>query len=184
MKPSALFCSLLLLVGCTHSPRGVEPVDDFSLERYLGRWYEIARLDHCFERGLSRVTADYSLRDDGGIDVLNQGYDASRGEWRQASGRAYPLQAGQGSLKVTFFWPFYAGYHVIELDKQDYGYALVSGPNRDYLWILSRAPSLDQAIVERLLARAKSLGYATEELIFVDQSAPPEPPNSQAGGRS
>lgn len=165
-----LVAGLVPLAGCTLAPRGVTPVESFELERYLGRWYEIARLDHRFERGLSRVTADYSRRPDGGIRVVNRGYHAGKGEWRQVEGRAYPLGSlSQGSLKVSFFWPFYGGYHVIALDRQDYGYALVSGPSRGYLWILSRTPSLDAEITRQLVAEARGLGFATEELIFVDQ---------------
>ncbi len=171
MKPSVVLASLLMLIGCTHSPQGVAPVEDFALERYLGTWYEIARLDHRFERGLSRVTANYSKRADGGIDVLNRGYNSQTAHWQEASGRAYPLGAPSlGSLKVSFFWPFYAGYHIIALDQENYAYALVCGPDRDYLWILSRTPQLDAAIVARLLDKASALGFKVDELIFVDQT--------------
>ena len=170
MKTSTLLCSLLILVGCSSVPRGIEPVASFDLDRYLGTWYEIARLDHRFERGLSQVSADYSRRADGGIKVLNRGYNSATGEWKEATGRAYPLGSPQqGSLKVSFFWPFYAGYHVIELDQQDYNYALVSGPDRDYLWLLSRTPILDKAITQKLVDKATGLGFATSDLIFVDQ---------------
>lgn len=165
-----LVAALVLLAGCTLAPRGITPVESFELERYLGRWYEIARLDHRFERGLSRVTADYSRRPDGGIEVVNRGYHAGKGEWTQVRGRAYPLDSPtRGSLKVSFFWPFYAGYHVIALDRGDYGYALVCGPSRDYLWILARTPSLDAEITRQLIAKAELLGFATDGLIFVDQ---------------
>jgi len=169
MKVSVLFSSLLLLVGCTTVPTGITPVGNFEIERYLGTWYEIARLDHRFERGLSQVSAQYSKRSDGGIDVLNRGYNSVTGEWKEALGRAYPLRPQQGSLKVTFFWPFYAGYHVFELDQQDYSYALVSGPDRDYLWLLSRTRTLDEATTQRLVERARQLGFATDKLIFVVQ---------------
>lgn len=170
MKSSTLLLCLALLTGCTLAPKGIDPVTSFELERYLGRWYEIARLDHRFERGLSRVTADYSRRPDGGIRVVNRGYHAGKGEWTQVQGRAYFLGSpARGSLKVSFFWPFYAGYHVIALDRQDYRYALVSGPSRDYLWILARTPSLDAEITRQLVAQARGMGFATEELIFVDQ---------------
>lgn len=170
MKTTTLLCSLLMLVGCSSVPQGVAPVASFDLERYLGTWYEIARLDHRFERGLSRVSANYSKRPDGGIDVLNRGYNKTTGEWKEATGRAYPLGSAQtASLKVTFFWPFYAGYHVIDLDQQNYTYALVSGPDRDYLWILSRTPTLDKAVIQQLVEKASELGFATDDLIFVEQ---------------
>lgn len=170
MKTTTLFCSLFMLFGCTSTPQGVNLVAPFDLERYLGTWYEIARLDHRFERGLSRVLAKYSKRPDGGIDVLNRGYNSTTEEWKEVSGRAYPLGSPQtASLKVTFFWPFYAGYHVIDLDQQDYNYALVSGPDRDYLWILSRTRTLDEVITQKLIDKASGLGFDTGGLIFVNQ---------------
>ncbi len=170
MKTTTLLCSLFMLFGCTSAPKGITPVMTFDLERYLGTWYEIARLDHHFERGLSQVSANYSKRSDNGVDVLNRGYNIQTGEWKEASGRAYLLGSPQhASFKVTFFWPFYAGYHVIALDQQNYAYALVSGPDRDYLWILSRTPTLDNTITQRLIKRAAELGFDTSGLIFVDQ---------------
>jgi apolipoprotein D and lipocalin family protein len=170
IKDTAIWCSLLLLFGCTAAPKGITPVTSFTLERYLGSWYEIARLDHSFERGLSRVTADYSKREDGGVDVLNRGYDSATGQWQEAIGRAYPLGSPQtGSLKVSFFRPFYAGYHIIALDQENYEYALVCGPNRSYLWILSRTPVLADTIKQQLIDQATELDFATNELIFVEQ---------------
>ncbi len=158
---------IVFLSGCTHAPKGIEPVTGFDLERYLGRWYEIARLDHSFERGLDRVTADYSLRDDGGIDVVNRGYDTRNDKWKSAEGRAYFVgDPGTAHLKVSFFGPFYGAYVVFELDP-DYRYALVSGPDRGYLWILAREPDLDQSTIDRLVTRATELGFPTDELIVV-----------------
>ncbi len=166
-----LALAVLLLSACTGSPEGVTPVAGFQLDRYLGTWYEIARLDHGFERGLSRVTARYSRREDGGIRVVNRGFDAAEDEWREAVGVAYFTGAQDvGALKVSFFGPFYAGYNVIALDREGYNWALVCGYNRDYLWILSREPTLPEAVVERLVAKADKLGFATDELIFVPQS--------------
>jgi apolipoprotein D and lipocalin family protein len=167
MKTAILAMAVFLLTACTAVPDGLEPVTGFELERYLGRWYEIARLDHSFERGLSRVTADYSRRDDGGIRVLNRGYDATGGAWKEAEGKAYALGAPNlGSLKVSFFGPFYGGYHVLALDA-DYRWALVAGPSRDYLWVLARAPELDPAIYERLVAQAEESGFPVDGLIRV-----------------
>lgn len=159
----------ICLAGCTGVPDGVRVVDGFELDRYLGRWYEIARLDHPFERGLSHVTAEYSIRQDGGVDVLNRGFDMEAGEWQEAVGRAYFVEAPDvGRLKVSFFGPFYGGYNIIALDQEHYAHALVCGPDRSYLWILARSPVLDGATVEALVHRASELGFATDELIFVD----------------
>lgn len=159
---------LFVVSACTGLPDGVESVDSVEPERYLGTWYEIARLDHSFERGMNNVTATYTKRDDGGINVLNKGFRVEEGEWDQAEGKAYPLEEGDWSqLKVSFFGPFYGGYNVIALDD-DYQWAMVAGPNRGYLWILARSPDIDQAVVDELVAQAASLGFATEELIFVE----------------
>jgi len=159
---------LLACSGCTNIPDGVVAVDGFELDRYLGTWYEIARLDHSFERGLSRVTADYSLRDDGGVRVINRGYDENDDTWQEAEGKAYFVGSPDvGRLKVSFFGPFYGGYNIIELDRAEYRYALVAGPNRNYLWILARDPAPDPDLVGRLVARARELGFPVEQLVFV-----------------
>lgn len=165
----ALAC-LLLLGGCLGTPPGVEPVENFEARRYLGTWYEIARLDHVFERGLDGVTATYSLNDDGSIRVLNRGYRAEESEWAQAEGVArFVGDDTTGHLKVSFFGPFYASYVVFELD-QDYQYAFVSGFNNNYLWLLARTPEVSAELKERFLRRADELGFAVDELLFVDQS--------------
>ena len=157
-----------MIAGCVSAPRNVTVVDDFDLDRYLGTWYEIARLDHRFERGLSDVSATYTRRSDGGVDVLNRGLNRQTNSWKEAKGRAYPVgEPGQASLKVTFFWPFYAGYNVIELDRENYRYALVCGPSKKYLWVLARSKELQEPVLNQLLARAKEYGFNTEELIFV-----------------
>lgn len=164
----------LLLAGCVAVPDGLQPVSGFLPERYLGRWYEIARLDHGFERGMSRVTAEYRKRSDGGLDVINRGYLADSKTWKEASGKAYFVESPDiGYLKVSFFGPFYGSYVVFELDRQDYRYALVAGPDRSYLWLLARSPTLDAATRERLVARAAALGFDTSKLIFVDHSLLP-----------
>jgi apolipoprotein D and lipocalin family protein len=168
--------ALLVLASCTGVPDGVQPVSDFDIERYLGTWYEIARLDHRFERGLSRVTASYSLREEGGINVVNRGYDAESGKWKEAIGKAFLNdEPGVGRLKVSFFGPFYGGYNVFELDEEGYQYAMVAGPDRSYLWILARSPDLDDAVLERLLARAGELGFPIGEMILVEHDSPPPP---------
>ncbi len=170
MKRSLWFL-VLGLVGCAIAPPpGVQPVSDFDLDRYLGRWYEIARLDHAFERGLSQVSATYRRRDDGGVQVLNRGYDERTGVWKEAEGRASFIgEPTVGSLKVSFFGPFYGGYHIMALDQESYTWAMIAGPSRDYLWILARTRQLPSAVREALLQQAQALGFATEELIWVKQ---------------
>ncbi len=162
------FClAAFFFTGCAGAPKGAEPVAGFEIGRYLGTWHEIARLDHSFERGLTGVTADYSLRDDGGVKVLNRGYHAEKGIWKQAEGRAYFTgDKTVGQLKVSFFRPFYGGYNIIELDKENYAYALIAGPNLSYLWILARTTELSPEITAKLTAKAKALGFETEKLIF------------------
>lgn len=169
----ALLLLTALIAGCTGIPEGIEPIDDFTLDRYLGKWYEIARLDHSFERGLSRVTAEYSLRDDGGVKVVNRGFDAERARWKQSEGKAYFVgEPNVGHLKVSFFGPFYGSYVIFELDR-DYRYAMVSGPDRSYLWLLSRTPTVDDSVKKRFVKRAAELGFNTDALIFVEQSPLP-----------
>lgn len=167
---------LVLAAGCTLGPpEGVTPVDDFDVERYLGTWHEVARLDHRFERGLVAVTAEYALREDGGVQVVNSGFDLDAGAWDVADGKAYFTgDRDVASLKVSFFGPFYGGYHVLALDRDapDYGYALVAGPNRNYLWLLARDPDLPAATYDRLVGQAAELGFPVDELIRVDPAPP------------
>ena len=177
MIKSRLLASILfavaLLSGCTGLPTGVEPVRPFDASRYTGEWFEIMRLDHSFERGLSDVTARYTLRADGRVTVENKGYDRARCRWRSVEGEARFLgSADTGSLAVTFFWPFAGGYHVFELDRENYRWAMIAGPTRGYLWILSRSPDLDQATLDRLIERAHRLGFPVETLIRVEHGQP------------
>lgn len=163
-----LMVMLLSFTACVGIPENVKPVDNFILEKYLGKWYEIARLDHPFERGLTRVTAEYSLRDDGGVRVLNRGYSDKEQTWKEAEGKAYFVQRpDQGYLKVTFFGPFYGSYIVFELDHDNYQYSLVSGPDKSYLWILARDPEISADLKNILVAKAARLGFDTSKLIFV-----------------
>ncbi|GAB3316226.1 lipocalin family protein [Haliea atlantica] len=160
----------LLLMACTAVPEGIAPVPELDTERYLGTWYEIARLDHSFERGLDSVTARYSRHPDGGLRVLNRGYDSEAGEWQEAEGRArYAGDQPSGHLEVSFFGPFYSSYVIFELDP-DYQYAFVSGYNRDYLWLLSRTPKVSEALRERFVDEARARGFAVEELQFISQA--------------
>jgi apolipoprotein D and lipocalin family protein len=161
------------LAACTGIPEGIEPVDTFELEPYLGTWYELARLDHRFERGLSNVTATYTLRDDGGVDVVNRGYRADKGEWDEATGKAYFVDSPDvGRLKVSFFGPFYGAYNVFELGD-NYEYSLVAGPDRSYLWILGRDPELPPDLLDELIGKAQAAGFDTAELIIVEHDPVP-----------
>lgn len=165
-----LYLALLLpLWACsTLPPADIEVVSGFDIARYEGRWYEIARLDHRFERGLDNVSAHYRRQPDGGVQVINRGYDPARGEWREAVGRArFNGAPDQGSLRVSFFGPFYGGYHVVALDRDDYRWAMVMGPDRDYLWLLARDKTLTEPVRGRLLAQARALGIDTDRLIWV-----------------
>ncbi len=167
----ALALATVFTSGCTGLPDKVQPVSGFELNRYLGTWHEIARLDHSFERGLSQVSAQYSLRDDGGVRVLNRGFDAAKGEWKQAEGKAYFVGTPDvGHLKVSFFGPFYGTYAVFELDKANYQHAFVSGPNTDYLWLLARTPTVSAELKDRFVAMARERGFDTSRLIWVEQT--------------
>ncbi len=171
IKRVILLAAIVVLSGCLGMPDGVEPVGNFEAERYLGRWYEIARLDHSFERGLEAVNATYSVREDGGIKVVNRGFDTEDGEWREAVGKAYFVEDDSiAHLKVSFFGPFYGSYVVFDLDRRDYGTAFVSGYNHSYLWLLARSASVSEAVKADFVRQAEELGFATEDLVWVDQS--------------
>lgn len=153
----------------TRVPAGIEPVTGFQVARYMGQWYEIARLDHRFERGMTDVTADYALNDDGSVRVVNRGL--KNGEWKSVEGTArFRGDPSVASLAVTFFPGFPGGYHVFELDP-DYRWAMISGPNRGYLWILARAPDMDKATWDRLVGIARAKGFDTRGLIRVTHGA-------------
>lgn len=165
-----LVLALVGLAGCSVSPpKGVRAVTPFEMERYLGTWYEIARLDHSFERDLDNVKAQYSMRPDGNVEVVNSGHDTETGERNEAVGVAKFIgEEDVASLKVSFFGPFYGGYHVVELDD-DYRWALVIGQSRKYLWILARDKQISEEVRARLLERATELGIDVSELIWVAQ---------------
>lgn len=165
----AIGLTIGLVGGCVSLPKNTSAVQPFALDRYLGRWYEAARLDHRFESGLDCVTATYSRREDGGVRVVNRGINLEDGEASESVGKAYFVKdSDTGRFKVSFFGPFYAGYNILALDH-GYRHALVAGPNRDYLWILSRTPKLDSQVHQRLIDHAHTLGFPTDELIFPDQ---------------
>ena len=167
--------ALLLAAGCkAENPEfnvTIEnTVQELDLDRYLGKWYEIARFDHSFERGLVGATANYSITEDGKIKVVNTGYkDSFDGKFNQAEAKAYrPDENYPGALRVSFFLFFYSDYWVLDLDE-DYTFTLVGSKSSKYLWILSRTPEMAPADLQRVLNKAVSLGYNTGNLIWVEQ---------------
>ncbi|WP_029933866.1 lipocalin family protein [Thiomicrospira pelophila] len=164
---SWLLAGALLLSGCTSLPDKVEPVTSFELDRYLGEWHELARLDHSFERGLTQVSAHYSMREDGGVRVVNRGFDTEKQAWKEAVGKAYFVDSEDiGRLKVSFFGPFYGAYNIAKLDE-GYTMALVIGPNLDYAWLLARDPQPSQGQCEAYLAEADRIGVNREDWIWL-----------------
>lgn len=161
--------TLLCLGGCVGVTENITPVNEFELNRYLGKWYEIARLDHSFERGLEKVSAEYSMRDGGGVNVINRGYSQDKQEWKEAIGKAFFVnEEDRGHLKVSFFGPFYGSYIIFELDHENYQYAFIAGPNLKYLWFLSRTPQVDQELIDHFIEQASTLGFNTSKIIFVN----------------
>ena len=155
------------LYSCATIPNGAVAVKPFDKERYLGKWYEIARLDFKYERDLNNTTAVYSINDNGTIKVDNQGYNTKKGEWNQAIGKAkFVGEENIAKLKVSFFGPFYSGYNVIAIDDE-YRYALIAGKNLKYLWILSRETNIPVEIKDKYLNIAEEIGYNTKDLIWV-----------------
>lgn len=168
MKRKLIFFIANLLFSCVNIPDDVPPVTDSHIERYFGTWYEIARFDHSFEKGLERVTAHYSVGDDGGIKVVNRGFNPRNGKWKESTGKAYFVNDPKvGRLKVSFWGPFYGSYNIIELDKKNYSYSVVCGPNKSFFWILSRKPDMEEPVKSELVRKASSLGFETDKLIYV-----------------
>jgi apolipoprotein D and lipocalin family protein len=158
--------TLLVLAGCTGIPEGISPVTDFRVNDYLGTWYEIARLDHSFERGLQRVSAEYSLQDDGSLRVVNRGYSSEEQEWKEVIGKARFVRSEQeGYLKVSFFGPFYGSYIIFYIDP-DYQHAFVTGYDKSYLWLLARTPEVDAQVINEFRKRSQALGFDVDGLIF------------------
>ena len=164
MVLKAIIMAGFLLGNPTNDLPTVEKVD---LNRYSGLWYEIARLPNSFEKGLECVTATYTLKPNGKVEVLNQGFSAKKGKFKSSKGKAWvPDGNYPGRLKVSFFWPFAGNYYIISLDT-DYQYALVGDPSREYLWVLARTRKLDGAIYAELLSTARTHGFATDQLVRV-----------------
>jgi len=155
-------------MSCTSIPEDIKPVSGFDLDSYMGTWYEIARLDHSFEKGLQKVTATYSKRDDGKVKVMNRGFLAAKDKWKEATGKArIASETNKGYLEVSFFGPFYGPYVIFELDKDEYRYAFVTS-GEDYLWFLSRTPTVSDELMEKFRSSVQALGYPVDELIWVE----------------
>lgn len=168
---------IISLFSCKTLPQGAEAVKSFKKERYLGKWYEIARLDFTFEKNLDNTTAEYSLNKDGSIKVDNKGFDYKKGKWKQAIGKAkFVGNEDIAMLKVSFFGPFYGGYNVIALDE-NYKYALVAGDSQKYLWILSRETTIPDNIKSNYLEIAQKIGYKTSDLVWVKHDKEYQPNN-------
>jgi len=170
MKNFILWTCVLFCCGCGGRNENLKPITGFDSSRYLGNRHEVARLENSFEKGLEKVTAAYSMNGNGEILVINTGFDSESKKWKTATGHAkFAKTPDIGELKVSFFRPFYGAYVILEIDRQNYNYALVSGGNLKYLWILSRTPALDSATTELLLKKARSFGFNTDKLIFSKQ---------------
>lgn len=161
------------IFSCATLPKGAVAVSPFNKQKYLGKWYEIARLDFKFEKDMNNTTAEYSLNSNGTIKVYNRGYNVKKKKWKQAIGKAkFAGNENTAMLKVSFFGPFYSGYNVIALDDA-YQYALVAGASLKYLWILSRKPSIPAEIKDKYLKLAESIGYKTGDLLWVQHNQQP-----------
>jgi len=173
MIKKLLLLSVLFLAGCMGIPRGVTVVDNFSLDRFLGTWHEVARIDNSFEKNLGQVSATYTLAGDGSVTVLNKGYDAKKRELQTIEGRGvFVGDIHKGALKVSFFGPFYASYNIIALDKTGYRWAMVCGRDKAYFWILSREPEMDPRLLKELVVHAKLLGFDTDRLHYLGNNKP------------
>lgn len=169
MKIISIILLSTMMTACAGVSEEIKPVNNFELDKYMGTWYEIARLDHSFERGLEQVSATYTENADGTVRVLNKGYLPGKDKWKDAIGKAKFAEApDKGHLKVSFFGPFYGSYIIFEMDQEDYQYAFITG-SKNTLWLLSRTPTVNDELKDRFIKTVRDLGYASEELIFVNQ---------------
>lgn len=158
------------LVGCSSIPKGAKAVTDFELDKYLGSWYEIARLDFVFEKDLNNTTANYSVEKEGIVTVLNRGFNPLKNQWKEAKGKAkFRGSPTVGELAVSFFGPFYSGYNILSLDE-NYTYALIAGKDTKYLWFLSRKNTMSEEVKQKYIQIAKQLGYDTDQLVWVEHT--------------
>ena len=159
--------SLLLLQSCAVKSKNVIAVKNFNSQKYLGKWYEIARFDYAFEKNMDNTTAEYDLNTDGSIKVINKGFNYKKNKWSTAQGKAKFIGLKtEAKLKVSFFGPFYGGYNVVSIDE-DYQNALIYGSSTKYIWLLSRNQKMDRKTKEAFLEKAKRDGYDTGKLIWV-----------------
>ena len=165
MKHTLIIATFLSVVSGGCSPKKhLSTVDAVELSRYVGKWYEIARLPNSFEKKLTCVTANYALKENGGIKVTNKGFNTEKQEWEEANGHAkVPDPENPGELRVSFFRPFYGDYYIIELDP-NYEHVLVGSPSRKYLWILARNKSIKVEVYDDYLKTAKQLGFDTHNI--------------------
>ena len=171
MQKSILVLLLgLMVISCQSIPEKAKAVSDFELEQYLGKWYEIARLDFKFEKDLDNTTAFYSLNENGTVKVLNKGFNTIKQSWQEAEGKAkFRGKDDIGELEVSFFGPFYSGYNVVAITP-DYEFALVFGSSLKYMWILSRTPKLKESVKTEFLKLASAVGYDTSQLVWVNHN--------------
>lgn len=168
---SVLLISLALFIsGCSSANYPpLDTVDNVDVQRYLGKWYEIANLPNSFQKGCSCSSAEYSLIDSTTIRVTNK--CIKDGELDDVNGKAYVVEGtGNSKLKVQFFWPFRGDYWIIDLDKESYSYAVVGTPSRKYLWILSRTPKLEESIYNSLIEKCKGKGFEVSKLVKTEQN--------------
>lgn len=168
---SLIFLVMLCSLSCSQHSINKETVQILDLQRYMGKWFEIARFDHRFEHNLVGATIEYSLLPNGDIEVINSGYWGSfSGSFKSARGIAKIIDPSKpGKLKISFFLRFYAEYNIMEIDEVDYKYALIGSETSDYLWLISRTPKLSQDTIHDLLTKAKQRGYDTSMLKWVKQ---------------
>lgn len=163
-----LLVFILVLSSCMMMPKNIKAVENFNLDKYLGKWYEIARMDFVYEKNLNNTTAEYSLNDDGSVKVVNKGFDTVKQEWKVANGKAkFRANTDVGELKVSFFGPFYSGYNVVAL-SDDYAHALIFGASLKYMWLLSRTPDIPDSVKKHFLNIASQTGYRIENLVWVE----------------
>lgn len=158
----------LFITGCSTKDPNIKSVDNLDLNKYIGKWYEVARYEHFFEKNCKNVSATYSIKENKNIKVINRCEDITTNEKKEAIGEAIKVDNTNSKLKVTFFWPFYGDYWVIML-ADDYSYAVVSEPTKEYLWILSRTKKLPKNIQDNILEKLKNLDFDTDKLIWTIQ---------------
>jgi apolipoprotein D and lipocalin family protein len=167
---ASIILILFILTSCSSPMKTLTTIPGVDINKYSGKWYEIARLPNSFEKGLVCCTAEYGLRDDGKISVINTGRKEETGKLKSVKGKAWvPDKNEPGRLKVQFFWPFAGGYYIFYLDKENYQYALVGDPSRKYLWVLARKPGIEDSLYRELIEIARNNDFAVEKVIKVRQ---------------